>query len=368
MVKRVFSIISAIIMVLFISAEPVSVLSAESTAKPRYTYEFYALSEIGSEVYNNVDTAIYIKTDNPDLEELGIEHTGLWAGVIYGSLYDDIDYVDFKNYNAVYKVEGGYLFAVCPPESGMCYFTIYEKNPSTGKKTVGCRFSIYIHDYDDKQNKWVDEVLAAQTNDKMTNFEKMEAVSKYLIGKLDYVTVINSSKTVHYASQPNSPVFKTLRADSSVSPYLLCVFARRIGGFDVIDDLFTNYAKYGYSRALGHLLCYCEADGVGEFYQCCPSVSSGNIEETKIDFKDTSKLYKLKDLTIMPITAFCKGDVTGDGKVNSSDLLAVKRHIKKIDMLTGYSFLAADINGSRVINSSDLMAIKSHIKGVKRLW
>ena len=62
------------------------------------------------------------------------------------------------------------------------------------------------------------------------------------------------------------------------------------------------------------------------------------------------------------------GDLNNDSKINSSDLLAVKSHIKGIKELTGLDFLKADINGDNKINSTDLLLMKSHIKGIKKLW
>ena len=48
-----------------------------------------------------------------------------------------------------------------------------------------------------------------------------------------------------------------------------------------------------------------------------------------------------------------KGDINGDGIVNTSDNTLMMRHIKQTKLLTDYSFLVADINGDSVVDTSD---------------
>lgn len=62
-----------------------------------------------------------------------------------------------------------------------------------------------------------------------------------------------------------------------------------------------------------------------------------------------------------------KGDVTGDGKINSLDKKKVYNHIKGTK-LTGYDFDIANINGDTKINSLDKKMIYNHIKGTLKLW
>lgn len=52
-----------------------------------------------------------------------------------------------------------------------------------------------------------------------------------------------------------------------------------------------------------------------------------------------------------------KGDVNGDGNVNSSDALLVLKHAVKKSELTGKPLQQADVNKDGVINSSDALAI-----------
>ena len=63
-----------------------------------------------------------------------------------------------------------------------------------------------------------------------------------------------------------------------------------------------------------------------------------------------------------------KGDLNNNGKIDASDLLQVKSHIKKVKLLTGNDLTCADVDGNGAINAADLLRMKSHMKGVTLLW
>lgn len=55
------------------------------------------------------------------------------------------------------------------------------------------------------------------------------------------------------------------------------------------------------------------------------------------------------------------GDASGDGKITSSDLTIVSRHVLQQSQLTGTAVLAADANHDGKISSSDLTIISRHV-------
>lgn len=55
------------------------------------------------------------------------------------------------------------------------------------------------------------------------------------------------------------------------------------------------------------------------------------------------------------------GDCNGNGKINSTDIMLIKRHIFNQSKLTGVYFFAADVYHNGVINSTDFMLVKRHI-------
>ena len=63
-----------------------------------------------------------------------------------------------------------------------------------------------------------------------------------------------------------------------------------------------------------------------------------------------------------------KGDVTGDGKVNTFDIVKMNLHAKKKTELTGYELLCGDITGDGKVNTFDIVKANLHAKKKTLLW
>lgn len=65
------------------------------------------------------------------------------------------------------------------------------------------------------------------------------------------------------------------------------------------------------------------------------------------------------------VPTFIYGDANGDGKVNSADIILIKKYVANFDKSTGTSTvevsLGADANGDGKINSSDIILLKKYI-------
>lgn len=48
------------------------------------------------------------------------------------------------------------------------------------------------------------------------------------------------------------------------------------------------------------------------------------------------------------------GDITGDGRVNSFDIVEIQKHLLHMEQLTGYRFMAADLMADDTVNSRDI--------------
>ena len=57
------------------------------------------------------------------------------------------------------------------------------------------------------------------------------------------------------------------------------------------------------------------------------------------------------------------GDLTGDGKINSADLLKVRQYLLGKTSLNGAYFEAANLNGNDKINSATLLKLRQHLLG-----
>lgn len=77
---------------------------------------------------------------------------------------------------------------------------------------------------------------------------------------------------------------------------------------------------------------------------------------------DTAILNQ-KEYTVVII-----GDVSRDGKVNSTDFMQVRRYFLGTYEMTNIQLLAANVNGDKKINSTDFMQIRKHFLGSYDLY
>ncbi len=63
-----------------------------------------------------------------------------------------------------------------------------------------------------------------------------------------------------------------------------------------------------------------------------------------------------------------KGDINGDGKVNSIDVARANAHARSVTALTGYELACADVTGDGKANSIDVAKMNAHARSVTSLW
>ena len=73
------------------------------------------------------------------------------------------------------------------------------------------------------------------------------------------------------------------------------------------------------------------------------------------------KVVFLEKTASYPIVV--KGDINGDGKINSADPLSIQKHIIRTARLKDAYLEAADINEDGRINSLDVLYTQKHIVG-----
>jgi len=67
--------------------------------------------------------------------------------------------------------------------------------------------------------------------------------------------------------------------------------------------------------------------------------------------------------TVIEYKVVIRGDVSGDGKINSADALGIQRHIVESRVMEGAYLEAADINQDGRVNSLDVLYVQKHIVG-----
>jgi len=67
------------------------------------------------------------------------------------------------------------------------------------------------------------------------------------------------------------------------------------------------------------------------------------------------------------LTVIIYGDITGTGRIDSGDLLAMRQHLLGTRTLRGVYATAADINKDGRVNSGDLLALRQHLLGTRTI-
>lgn len=91
-------------------------------------------------------------------------------------------------------------------------------------------------------------------------------------------------------------------------------------------------------------------------------VYSGDTVSVGTDILKTGMVICLAadDEIVRKYTIIVTGDTNGDGKINITDMMAVKAHVMKKSLLSGYNQMAGDVNGDGKINITDFIAVKAH--------
>lgn len=92
------------------------------------------------------------------------------------------------------------------------------------------------------------------------------------------------------------------------------------------------------------------------------------LKETDKISTGTKIIFKNEELIIGECEILIYGDVNGDGKINSIDLLVLQRHILEIEKLKSTFLKAGNTSkNGKIPTSLDLLVIQRHILGLKEL-
>lgn len=281
----------------------VSDCTAPKVQKSKYSYQIFLLDDGGAgtdasgKLYTDMAHPVYIKTDNPNMDSLDWKtEDGVW-GTRTSARYDDTGYTKESDTNCFTKVAGGYVWSLEVDNDennefiwnngGKVVFDITEN----GK--VVARFKVVMAKLIDAEKSYVDMILKKTIKNSMTPFEKMEAVCNYFESQNPKYYANDGQKLLNLISVPNCPWFKTFRFDSYSTPGLLTYIARKVGGFDKIENGYSKY--YGTEEwAYKHWYVECTIGEETRFYTFCPLSYTGMVSKIqKIDFMNTSKMKRL---------------------------------------------------------------------------
>ena len=259
----------------------------------KYDYKMYVLDGQGKdEWYPYVYRPIYIKTNNPDGNSLSwwMSHQACCGkGPAYKLL--DIKYKKIYDEGSILKVDGGYVIYtdVSPMAVNNKGTFVLREN---GKNVA--YFDFKIKNIGEEQERILKGIIKKVTNNAMTPFEKMEAVTKYFENYPARYYPNNGTYLYLLAQVPTDIWWHAYRFDSYVTPAVLCRAAKLIGGFDKIEN---GYFKYtGIDWALKHYYAEVTIGDETRSYSFCPAVETGLIDPKnvkKINLKNLSNFTRI---------------------------------------------------------------------------
>lgn len=138
---------------------------------------------------------------------------------------------------------------------------------------------------------------------------------------------------------------------------------------DDISYIISNYEVDKINNYISKIMVNTEYDTFKS------NITLGSGYTVNIDYKEINNkkiLYTGGKTRIMHNTDLYKeltnvviGDINGDGKINSADLLKIRQHLLGTNVLNGAYFLSSDINYDNTINSADLLRVRQHLLGLK---
>ena len=184
----------------------------------------------------------------------------------------------------------------------------------------------------------------------------------------DYVVVVDSDSTwksnfyTYNGVQLNYQVYFTAKGEPT--GVTVSGTATRFGS--QTDDMTIQLIKSGESEAAYEAIVKGDATGYS-----IAGVLPGTYTMKVMKQNHVTREYTVtvgSSNVVQDVKIHLKGDINGDGRVNTSDVGKANSHAKGTSTLTGYDFACADVNGDGRVNTSDVGKINSHAKGTNKLW
>lgn len=205
---------------------------------------------------------------------------------------------------------------------------------------------------------------SASTHQYMTNVEAPVSEGKTLynaynsLGKLSlgfkFVIPVYSNTSAQIDNSSQGATGDTSNNNTGLSPSTMVISS----GYSLSGTTITNVkGNTSFDDFSGKISAQ---GGSVEVYSGNNRITSGSVGTGM-----TAKVTSSAGTTTFTIVV--RGDVSGDGKVNTLDLLNVQKSLLGLKSLSGVYSTAGDVSGDGKVNTLDLLNIQKSILGIKEL-
>ena len=138
---------------------------------------------------------------------------------------------------------------------------------------------------------------------------------------------------------------------------------------EVIPYIINNYEVDETNSYISRIMVNTNLDAfssnviLGEGYSM--NVDTINVEGNNVLYTGSKTKILEGNNLYREFTNVVIGDLTGDGVINSADLLRLRQHLLGTKLLEGEFFLAGDSTYDSQINSADLLRLRQHLLGTR---
>lgn len=202
--------------------------------------------------------------------------------------------------------------------------------------------------------------------DHIANILIPEGVEKYYVR----LTLTNTIGTGDNAKSKNSYVEITFHVDQ---PAVGTAVSGSVESYGTNDPVTIQLIEKGAAEAAYETTATGGTQSGSKFTApySFSNVPSGTYTMKVIKQNHVTREYTITvgaDAVTQNVKIHLKGDINGDGRVNTSDVNRANLHAKGKISLSGYEYACAEVTGDGRLNTSDVNRLHLHAKGKISLW
>lgn len=193
---------------------------------------------------------------------------------------------------------------------------------------------------------------------------KTKHFSKYIVAKKTTLDAFKAAKNL----SEGVTVSGTVTSWNNVNDTVIRIYSATMQANDIKKDIKSESPNLGKAISLDSAI----TTNAKRFDQKYSVTGVANGEYVIAVYKPKHAVYITSNLSItgnivQNIELYLLGDVTGDGKVNTTDVSRLFAHARGIKVLTGYQLACGDVTEDGKTNTTDVSRLFAHARGIKPL-